>query len=128
MALQPSSHFLDIAVRWTELLPELFGRQPLAVARRRLILLVLEQLLQCTFLLRAALEHKQHAVHAKVERSRALVELQAGERMDVSLQNDEDPLIHCLGDARRDIRRLCRSAPGGTSQNGHEKQDNVTQS
>src|SRR5438105_1491855 len=67
---QPTCHFLDIGVGRSELLSKLLGRQPLVVTRRRLVLLVVEQSLQCAFLLRASLEHEQHAVEPQVERRR----------------------------------------------------------
>ena len=78
MGLQPVCNLLDIAVRWAELLPELFGSQPLTVARRRFVLLIVKKFLQGIFLLSAAFKDEQHALQAEVKWRGAAVEFWAG--------------------------------------------------
>src|SRR6266566_5015638 len=120
VSLHPACHILDIAVRRAELLSKLFGREPLVVTRRRLVLLVVEQPLQFTFLFKAALENKQHAVQPQVEGCRHLVELRSGEGMDVAWQHYEIFFINSLSDACGDVRRLCGHTAKKENQDGSE--------
>jgi hypothetical protein len=91
---------LDIAIHRTELLTEFFGREPVAIARRGSVLLVLKEFLQGTFLLRAALEHEQHAIEAEIERGGAAVKFGASQWMAVSVEDDEIFLVDSLRNAR----------------------------
>jgi hypothetical protein len=59
-------------------------------------LLVREQFLQFRFLLRAALEHKQHAVHRQVWGRRPAVKLRARQGVDVPRQSHAFRVVHGL--------------------------------
>jgi hypothetical protein len=99
--LQPLGHSLDVLVGRTELLAKVFRREPLMVVWRALILLIVEQRQQRTFLRSAALEHQQHPVHRQVRRGYATIILRTRQRMCIALQDRSLGLIDALNDERR---------------------------
>lgn len=68
---------------------------------RGFILLVIEQLLQRSLLIRAALQKKQHAVQRLAIAYRALIKFSASERVHVSSKHREISFVHSLRDTSR---------------------------
>ncbi len=68
--LQPSGDELQVLIRRSEVNAEFIGSEPLVVIRRSFVLLVVEQGAQGMVLLRAALQHQQHALQGQVRRRR----------------------------------------------------------
>ena len=71
------------------------------VIGRGLVLLIVEQLPQGAFLLRAALEHQQHPLHRQVSGCNTLIKLRTSQPMSVPLQHRELGFVHWLDDARQ---------------------------
>src|ERR1700722_2708541 len=113
---QPGCDRLDVLRRRAELRPELLRRQPFVIVRRRIVLLLLQQLPQSRFLVWASLQNQQHSLHRQACRRRALVELGSGQRMRISVQRNQARLIERQRDPRRNLRRL-RACFYGASQN-----------
>src|SRR5712671_5149279 len=73
-----------------------------------LVLLVVEQLLQCGFLLRTALQYQEHALHRQRGGRGTEVELRACQRMRIALQHRQLSLIDGVHDKRLLYRRCPR--------------------
>ena len=79
------------------------------IVRGRIVLLLLEQLIESRLLLRAALQDQQHALHWQARWGRSLVILRERERMGIAAKYEEVSFIDRLSDPRRCIWRLRRS-------------------
>ena len=84
----------------------------------RFALLIVEELAEGGFLVLASLQEQQHALQRLLVGDKSLVEFRAGERMDVSAQHHEILFVNCLGDTRRDVRRLRNRSAKKESQEG----------
>jgi hypothetical protein len=89
--------------------------------------LIIEKLPQRHLLIRASLQEQQYALQRLCISNQPLVELRAGQRMDVSWQDDKMLLIHCPSDAPGDVRRLCSGTPEREDKDGNKVQYNTTQ-
>ena len=76
------------------------------IVRRRIVLLLIEELVEGGLLLGAALQDQQHALHGQARGRRALVIFRERERMRVAAQYDEVRFIDRLSDPRRGVWRL----------------------
>ncbi len=86
MRLKPRSHGFNVRIRSSKLLPELLRRQPLVILGRRFVLLLVQEVFERGFLLRAACQDQLHPRHRQIGRSSAGVELGPGERMSIMPQ------------------------------------------
>jgi hypothetical protein len=122
---QPASHSLNVGIGRTKLLAELLGCHPGVIVRGGFALLVIEELTQGGFLVGTPLQEQEDSVQGLRVGHCALIELRAGEGVDVALQDDEVLLIHGLSDARWNDTRLRGSAPKRAGQKRDEKQDTM---
>ncbi len=70
------------------------------VVRRGLVLLLIEQLFEGSFLFGTAAQNQQHAVHGQACRSDAAIVLRARHEIRIALQDRELRLVNGLSDAR----------------------------
>ena len=98
MRLQPCSDRLDVGVGGAELLAVLGGSEPLVIAGRGFVLLVVQQLAQGRLLLGAALQYQEHALHGECGRRRTEVELGTRQGMRIAFENRKLGFVDRLSD------------------------------
>ena len=80
--------------------------------------LAVEKFTKGGLLIRTSLQKQQHALQRLLVGDKSLIEFWPCERMDVSAQHHEILFVNCLGDARRDVRRLRNRSAKKESQEG----------
>jgi hypothetical protein len=87
LLLKPCCDCLNVSIGRPKLLSEFGWREPMMEVRRSRRLLLFEQLVQRSLLLRRARKQEHHALCRKAIRRRSPVELRLRKRMNIAAQN-----------------------------------------
>src|SRR5580704_4974947 len=108
LRLQPIGEGLDIVIRDSELLSNLFGGKPLVEIGGLLVVKRIDQLLERLFLLRRTLQLQKHVLDLVALRNRAPIVHAVRLRTGVARKRHQIALINGLRDASRNDRTRAR--------------------